>query len=194
MTLIIFAFLVVVVLLLAAMPKRKPKDLDKKLEDAVESWGDNNAPFIFKTLDYVSPQNTVYTQGFRLLQDPKSYISLVNQKLDKSSPDWVKYAKYSKGNHITGKFLDMPSYKAMTENDFEISLGLEQRHFDNMGDSIMQGIAVAIKLNCKDIAPPAKLGVSRTMKLSCSKISSEADISSFVESLDFIVSLVKVIA
>ena len=119
----IFGTLVVVVLLFAAMPKRKPKNLSDILEKAVEEWGENNAPIIFKTEEYVQAQNSSSTQGFRLLQDPKGdYITLVNKNLTRNSEEWSKYAKYSKGNHLTGKFLDMPDYATMTTGAFEMTL------------------------------------------------------------------------
>ena len=63
-----------------------------------------------------------------------------------------------------------------------------------MDGSIMSDIATAIKQNCKEIVPPSKIGASRTLKLSCAQIDSEEKIAVFVESLDFILSLVKVIA
>ena len=78
------------------LPK-KPKNLVDILEKNVEDWGSDNAPLIFKTEGYVAAQNSAYTQGFVLLQNPKSYISLANNKLDKDHPEWKKYAAQRQG-------------------------------------------------------------------------------------------------
>ena len=65
----IFGTAVVVVLLIMAMPKRKPKNVAVVLEKCVEKWGADNAPLIFKAEDYIQAQNSAQTQCFLLLQD-----------------------------------------------------------------------------------------------------------------------------
>lgn len=191
----IFGTAVVVVLLLMAMPKIKPWKLDKVLEKAVEAWGESNAPLIFKAEGYVQAKNTSQTQCFLLLQNPKrDYISLAMKELDKDSAEWKDYAKYGKG-HLTGKFLDMPSYKAMTEGDFEILLCMEQAHFKKMPeiDGIIEDLDSAISAHCGKKITSKRIGESRTIKLSCTQIKSYKDVEDFVERLEFILSLVKVV-
>lgn len=189
----IFGTAVVVVILFTAMPKRKPKNLAKQLEIAVEKWGENNAPLIFKTEDYRAAQNTNFTQGFKLLQNPKKdYIPLIIQNISKNTPEWSRYAKYRTDS--TGKFLDMPDYKEMTENDFHLSICLEQTHFKQMPeiDSIMKELTSAIQSVGKKISAK-RVGSSQTIEVSYSRIESKDDIVAFVDSLDYILSLIKVI-
>ena len=193
----IFGTAIVVVLLFAAMPKRKPKNLPKLLELAVETWGINNAPLIFKAEEYVQAKNSTQTQCFLLLQNPKKdYISLANQNVAMDSPEWMKYAKYGKANHLTGKFLDMPSYWDMTKNRFEMVLCMEQSHFKNMPeiDSIIINLVNAISVHCGENITPSRIGTSNTIRLNCAQICSTQDVEDFVEALDFILSLVKVVA
>lgn len=193
----IFGTLVVVVLLFAAMPKRKPKNLSNILEKAVEEWGENNAPIIFKTEEYIQAQNSSSTQGFRLLQDPKNdYITLVNKKLTRNSAEWSKYARYGNGNHSTGKFLDMPDYTVMTKGSFEMTLCMEQRHFKNMPeiDKIVDNLVTAINVNCGELFNSTRIGSSHTIKLICNQIDTTKKVNDFVEAIDFVLSLVKVIA
>lgn len=190
----IFGTAVVVVLLFAAMPKRKPKNLVSILEQAVEEWGENNAPLIFKAEEYVQAQNSKSVQGFRLLQNPKEdYIPLITQKIQKGSLEWARYAKY--GNHLTGKFLDMPSYADMISGNFNITICLEQSHFKKMSEinTIVDNIARAIPICGEAKFNARRIGSSHTIELSCPQINSAEDIKDLIETLDFILSLVKVI-
>ena len=82
--------LIVVILLVAFLKNlpRKPKDLTEILEKAVEDWGLDNAPLIFKAEGYVAAKGTDYTQGFVLLQDPTKYVTLIAENLNKESASW----------------------------------------------------------------------------------------------------------
>lgn len=189
--------LVVVVLLIAfikSLPK-KPKNLAEKLETDVEDWGTDNAPLIFKTENYVAAQNTDFEQGFVLLQDPRSYVSLSNSKLDKDNPEWYKYAQYGNGK-LTGKFIDLPSYQFMTQNDFHAMITMEQSHFKNMPeiDSIIKDIVAAINARSGSNIHAERVGASNKIRLICKKIETFEEKDHFVDMLDFVLSLVKVVA
>lgn len=191
------ATLVVVVILIAFFSaNKKPKNITEILETDVEAWGEANAPLIFKTEEYVAAKDSPYSQGFVLLQDPKSYVKLVNNRLTKGSAEWHKYAVYGKSNHLTGKFIDMPSYDEMTEDDFTVLFTLEQSHFNNMPkiDNLIEQIESAAKHHFAKQITAERVGKSRTIKLSCSRIKLKSDVDTFVEGIDFILSLVKVIA
>ena len=194
----IFGTAVVVVLLFASMPKRKPKNLVGILEQAVEDWGLDNAPVIFKSEEYEQAKDSNKTQSFVLLQDPKKeYINLVNAKLKPGSSEWTEYANASKHNHRTGKFLDMPSYEDMVQGKFEILLCLEQKHFTDMDeiDSIINNLEAAINVHIGEKMTAKRTSASqKKIRLSCEQIESEQDVNEFVDALDFILSLVKVIA
>lgn len=188
--------LIVVVLLVAfvkSLPK-KPKNLSEILEKSVEDWGIDNAPLIFKTEGYVAAQNSAYAQGFVLLQNPKNYIALANQKLNQNNPEWKKYAQYGSGK-LTGKFLDLPSYHAMTSADFEMMIVMEQSHFKNMPeiDSIVDDIVAAINARGETSVHAERVGKANKIRLSCKKIASSQDVEFLVDILDFVLSLVKVI-
>ena len=189
--------LVVVVILIAFFSaNKKPKNIMEILENAVELWGEANAPLIFKTEEYIAAQDLPYSQVFALLQDPKSYVKLANNQLQKGSTEWHKYAVYGRGNHLTGKFIDMPGYDKMTQNDFVVLVTMEQSHFKNMPDidATIDQIATAANLHCPEQSSAARVGKSRTIKVSCNKITTRGDVEAFVDELDFILSLVKVIA
>ncbi len=189
--------LITVVLLVAFIKSlpRKPKDLPAILEQAVEEWGEDNCPLIFKTENYVPAQNSTYTQGFVLLQNPREYVSLVNKKLDRDNPERKKYAQYGNGKH-TGKFLDFPSYEAMTLDGFSVLIVMEQSHFKNMPEinSIVESIVLAIGSRGEGKISAKRVGSSNKIRLECSKIESVQDVESFVDTLDFVLSLVKVVA
>ena len=189
---------VVVLLLVAAMPKRKPKNLVGLLEQEVEDWGLSNAPLIFKAEGYQTAKNTPdKTQCFLLLQDPKEdYIPLVGKKLNKESPNWLEYAQYGGVIKTTGKFLDMPSYADMVNKDFEIELILSQKHFKEMPEinSIIGDLESAINAHCDKRVRADKKVSTREIKLKCTRIQTKEDIYNLIDALDFIVSLVKVVA
>lgn len=189
--------LVVVILLVAfvkGLPK-KPKNLSEILEKSIEDWGIDNAPLIFKTEGYVAAQNSVYTQGFVLLQNPKNYISLANQKLNQDNPEWKKYAQYGSGK-LTGKFLDLPSYQVMVSADFDMMIVMEQSHFKNMPeiDAVVGDIVDAINARGERTVHAERVGKSNKIRLSCRKVESSQDVEFLVDMLDFVLSLVKVIA
>lgn len=184
---------VVALLLFAAMPEIKPRKLDKILEREMESWGEKNAPLIFKTEGYKSSE---FAQGFCLLQNPQGeYITLAARKIEKGSAEWSRYAKY--GNMtLTGKFLDMPSYVDMTAGNFKIHIYMEQSHFDKIEkiDKIISDIVNAAKLNSNGaFVDSRQIGVSRKIELTCKQIETAADVECLVEALDFVLSLVKVV-
>ena len=184
----------VVVLILCVFLKgiKRPKNIAEILEKAVEEWGDKNAPLIFKADGYVAAKDTPYTQGYLLLQNPKDYVGLVNAGLTKESPEWREYAAYGKG-HSTGKFFDIPCYDKMTQEDFAAQLTMEQSHFKTMPEELTGQIVTAVNFHCKGIKAK-RVGNSRTIKLTCNKINTKDDVNTFVDGLDFILSLVKVIA
>lgn len=129
-----------------------------------------------------------------MLQNPKSYVSLANNiKFD--SPEWHKYAKYGNGA-LTGKFLDMPEYKTMTESDHELLFVMEQDHFkksiESDYNSIIDDIITAINSRSDKITA-SRVGASYKIRLSCPKIETDKDVELLVETLDFILSLIKVV-
>lgn len=189
--------LVVVVLLVAFLRNlpRRPKDIADLLEKKVEQWGDDNIPLIFKTENYQSAQGSNYTQGFVLLQDPKSYIPLAAQKGSNEDQNWHKFAQYG-NNKLTGKFLDMPNYVTMVQSDFNVLFVMEQSHFKSKPsiDFVIGEIISAVNLHCSGRMSADRVGASLKFRLSCKKIETDQDVAAFVDALDFVLSLVKVVA
>lgn len=185
---------VVALLLFAAMPEIKPRKLDKILEHEVECWGENNAPFIFKAEGFKTPQDTNYTQGFMLLQDPTKYAKLVG--ITPQDEAWHDYARVRDGGRRpTGKFLSMPTYSAMTEKDFEITFTMGQKHFTDKANlsEIIDSIRDAIDAKPKNLVK--KVGkASNEIVISFKAIQSNKDVDEFVAIIDFVLSLVKVVA
>lgn len=191
----VFGTLVVVVvfyLVIKNMPK-KPKNLLETLEKAIEDWGLDNAPLIFKTVGYVASKDSPYSQGFVLLQNPKSYPLLANLKSD--SPNWIDYAQYKSPRKMTGKFLDMPNYETMTSSDFSVLFVMEQKHFQEMDiNQIITDITNAINQKYDNKIVADRIGQSAKFTIKYNRIVTTEDIEFFRDSLDFVLSLVKVVA
>lgn len=173
---------------------RKPKNIIELLEREVESWGIANAPMIFKAEGYKSAQGSPYKQGFLLLQDPRKFVSLSN--LTPESSEWSKYAKYGNGNR-TGKFIDLLDYKKMTEDIPTVSIIMKQSHFSQMNqiDEIIRDIYEAINAKYGEVVTANRQGSSYEILLTFKKkIETENDVKQFVEVLDYVLSLVKVVA
>ena len=189
-TLIIIALFI---LFIRQIP-RKPKNLVELLEREVENWGKDNSPLIFKAEGYVSAKDSPYTQGFLLLQNPRSFASL--SSMDPDSPEWENYAKYGSGNRLTGKFIDMPEYKQMTEDTVQVQFIMEQAHFSNMVEinEIVDSIISAINQRYKNLVGAHRIGASYKFTLQYKKIETEDDVRTFVDILDYVLSLVKVVA
>lgn len=190
----VFGTLVVIVVLLASI-KIKSFKIESILKNAVEDWGAKNVPLIFKIEEYVSAQDSAYSQGFFLLQEPKSYVSLVKRGLEKESEEWGKYAKYRKGgNKPTGKFIDMPSYREMTQQSFTVLVEMKQSHFSRIPEfqTILSDIIDVV--GRRDGVKARPIGQSAEFVLEFDKIKTKADAEHFVNTLDYILSLVKVIA
>ena len=192
----IFGTLVVVVVFYYIMKNapKKPKNITELLEKSIEDWGLDNSPLIFKTEGYISAQDSSYDQGFVLLQEPKSYPKLVDLAPDK--PNWIDYAQYKSPKRLTGKFLDMPSYKTMTSSEFDVLFVMEQAHFKNMDniDTIIADIIKAIEYRFAGKLKVNRIGNSSKFKLQYNKIATDQEIEDFRDSLDFVLSLVKVVA
>lgn len=190
----VFGTLVVIVVLLASI-KIKSFKIESILENAVEGWGEKNIPLIFKIEEYVSAQDSAYSQGFFLLQNPKSYVSLVKRGLEKGSEEWKKYAQYRKGgNRPTGKFIDMPSYREMTQQSFTVLVEMKQSHFSHIPEfqTILSDIIDVV--GRLDGVKARQIGQSAEFVLEFDTIKTRADVEHFVNTLDYILSLVKVIA
>ena len=195
----------VVVLILCAFLKgiKRPKKIAEILEKAVEEWGDKNAPLIFKAEGYGDPKPApshypLYTQGYVLLQKPQTeYVKLVASNLTKDSDTWHKYAISDKTNRSTGKFIDMPDYDKMTQEKFAVLITMNQRHFDKIPavDDLIGQIAIAANSPHDERIEVSIVGEkkTRTILLTCKPIIFEDDVKAFVNKLDFILSLVKVI-
>ena len=176
------------------MPKRKPKDLESILEERVEKWGLVNAPLIFKAENYQSAAGTNYAQGFVLLQDPTKYPSLVGIVPD--SEEWHRFAKAGQGNKTTGKFLSMPAYSTMVTDNFKIIFTMGQTHFkkkENIND-VFKDIVNAVKTKCHGYADIKPISSSLEIEITYKAIQTKQDVEKFVDSVDFVLSLVKVIA
>lgn len=194
----VFGTAVVVVLLFMAMPKRKPRNLAKILEEKVEAWGFSNAPMIFKTEGFVCAKEGKYTQGFVLLQNPSKYLTLLD--LDKNNPEWHTYANYT--SKQTGKFLDFPPYEEMVSKSFDVLFVLEQKHFKDKEDikDIIDNIIKAIENRFKkevanEIIEVRRIGNSEKFTVEFkSKISNKKEVEFLISVVDYILSLVKVIA
>jgi len=189
--------LIVVILLVAFLKNlpRKPKDLTEILEKAVEDWGLDNAPLIFKAEGYVAAKGTDYTQGFVLLQDPTKYVTLIAENLNKESASWSSYARYE-NNSRTGKFINLPSYKDMAQDKFDVLIFMEQAIFSKNKDinEIITKLASAITIRFQDRGISAeRVGQSQKIRIKCKRIENNQDVAAFVDSLDFVLSLVKVI-
>ncbi|MGN0619588.1 MAG: hypothetical protein ACI4J7_11270 [Ruminiclostridium sp.] len=182
---------VVFYLVVKNMP-HKPRNVTETLEKTIDEWGLNNAPLIFKTEGYVPSKDSLYSQGFVLLQDPKSYPTLVG--ITPESANWVDYAQYKSPKKLTGKFLDMPDYKTMTSSDFSILFVLEQKHFQNMDmQSIIDSIVNAVNRKYENKLKVDKVGSSSKFTIKYKRIVTTEDIEMFRNSLEFIMSLVKVV-
>ena len=190
----IFGTLVVVFLFVAAMPKRKPKDLDNILKEEVEKWGLDNAPLIFKAENYQTASGSSFVQGFVLLQDPTKYPSLVG--IVPESEEWHRFAKAGKENKTTGKFLSLPAYSAMVSDSFKVTFTMGQTHFkkkENMTD-VFNDIVRAIRTKYNGYVDIKPMQSSLEIDMTYKAIQTKEDVEQFVNSIDFVLSLVKVIA
>lgn len=96
----------------------------------------------------------------------------------------------------TGKFIDLPDYKTMTENPAKVQFIMEQSHFSKMPEisKIIDDIIYSINIRYKDIATASRIGSSYKFTVSYKKIVTAEDIDEFVGILDYVLSLVKVVA
>ena len=185
--------LIVAVLLITFLKQlpRKPKNLRERLEKEVELWGSKNSPLIFKAEGYVSEQSSEYTQGFVLLQNPEEYMRLSN--LTPESSIWSDYAHYA--SKKTGKFIDMPSYEIMMSGDFKIRVVMKQSHFSKKEgiETIINDIISSINSRYANEFEATQIGKSLSFTVSVKSINTDKEMDRFIELLDYIVSLVKVV-
>ena len=150
--------------------------------------------------DYIKRnKDTHYEQGFKLLQKPETYISLVKEGLNPENPEWEKYAKYTSGYNLTGKFINLPSYAYMTENDFDVLIALNQSHFkksDRDFENLVGEIKEVFNSKFKETgnAYAQRAGKALELTIHFKKINTREDIKTFVTELDFLLSIIKVIA
>ena len=187
----------VMVLFIAASVfiKKKQKNIVSLLDNAIQDWGDKNLPLIFKVEGFKQAQNSSYTQGFALLQNPREYIRVLRKNLTPAHPEWSKYAAYTSG--VTGKFIDMPSTIAMTTDKFDICVVMSQSHFKNMPDfdKAFEGIVECVNSRYQDFLTAYPLGKEFKFKMEFKhEIKTKEDVYTLIEVLDYIVSLVKVVA
>ncbi len=185
--------LIVAVLLITFIKQlpRRPKNLLERLENEVEEWGKKNSPLIFKAEEYVAEQSGEYAQGFVLLQNPEEYMGLSN--LTPESPVWSDYARYD--SRKTGKFIDMPSYETMTRSNFKIKVVMKQSHFSKKDriEEIIDKIISSINSRYVNEFKAIQIGKSLSFTVSIKSITTDKEMQRFIELIDYIVSLVKVV-
>lgn len=175
--------------------KKKSKDIVYILDESIKKWGNDNVPLVFKVEGFKQAQNSEYTQGFALLQNPREYVKLLRMNLTPSHPEWSRFASYS--SKETGKFIDMPSAETMTNGSFDICVVMNQTHFKNMPDfeNAFINILECVKDNCQNGVEAFRVGKELKIKIKFeNKIQTKDDIKVLTEVLDYIVSLVKVVA
>lgn len=179
----------VVVAILFASIKFPSFKLKTRLENAVESWGENNAPLIMKAINWVATDDK--KQGFKILQNQEDFTDRIVAPLNKDGEDWVKLADYS--NKKTGRFIAMPSYEDMIANNFKVTIYTNQSHFEKLDnfDKNYSKLIDAIKVRYPECE--VKPSSQHIMELSFKKISNRDDIIKFVNVLDFVMSVIKVI-
>ena len=186
--------ILVLIVATSVFVKKKTRNITAILENSIEKWGNDNLPLVFKVEGFKQAQNSTYTQGFALLQNPREYITVLKKNLNPNHPEWSKYASYSSG--ITGKFIDMPSAESMTSGKFDICIVMTQSHFRNMPDfdKTFSGIIDCIDANYKDVIKIYSIGKEFKFKIEFKQeIKTQEDIDILIEVLDYIVSLVKVV-
>lgn len=171
--------------------KNQPKKLADKLSGSLDDWGNNNCPLIFKTTDFapVPP----YVQGFTILSEPKEFLDIPQVKYDLENELVQKYA--SQKSKKTGKFIDMPSCHDMVSDKFTVKINFIQSHFINrengfkdVADSINKRFAI------NGIQAQIPTEKAKDFTVSIPKISSADEIDQFIDLLDFVLTLVKIIA
>ena len=185
----------VLIIATSVFVKKKVSKITEVLEKSIEDWGKENEPLVFKVEGFKQAQNSIYTQGFALLQNPREYVSLLKINLNSEHPEWLKYASYS--SKFTGKFIDMPSTEVMTSGSFDICVVMNQTHFKNMSDfeNTFSDIIGCVNNNYKNVVKASQ--ISKELKFTVhfdQKIQTKDDIDTLIEVLDYIVSLVKVVA
>ena len=171
--------------------KNQPKKLVDKLNAAVAEWGNNNCPLIFKTTDF-APVDT-YEQGFTILREPKQFLDFPELQYNVENETVAKYASQKSKN--TGKFIDMPSYQAMVSGRFNIKLNFIQSHFAERADGF-KDVAQSINLRFSAVGIEAQKPTDKAQQfvISVPQITNDDDINQFVDLLDFILTLLKIIA
>ena len=85
----------------------------------------------------------------------------------------------------------------MTNGKFDISIVMAQSHFKNMPDfeNAFSGIVECVNENYRDVLTAYPIGKEYKFKIEFKQeIKTQDDINAFVDVLDYIVSLVKVVA
>ena len=183
--------LVVIVLLFVAI-KPSSQKLEKKLEKSLSKWAFDNCPLIFKAYEYRSDKFDI---GYKLLQSPESYLDLIANEWEEDTESYNEYARYEHNNK-TGQFLHLPSVEKMIGNNFKIKVVLKQTHFEKIEniDSKIEKMKSSIKT--KYIGKSIQqliVDKNKEFEISCKKISTNEDIQNFVEMLEFLLALVRIV-
>lgn len=181
----------VVVAILFASIKLPSFGLKGKIEESVEKWGLENAPLIFKAKNFVEAKNNTASQGFKILQNQEDFTKYIVIPMKKDDEEWDKLADY--GNHKTGKFITMPSYDEMIQNDFVITVYTNQKHFEELPDFKANFSNLITACNNRYGRIATQHGNQFVFDLSFKKIKNSEDIDKLIEVLDFVLSVVKVI-
>ncbi len=88
--------------------------LTKKLNKELQSFEERYTPLIFKVSDFEKMKGEKYEQGFCILKDFTSFITID----DLTAEEKEKYA--SRNSRETTKFIDLPSNNTMLNENFKV--------------------------------------------------------------------------
>ena len=179
--------LIIVVILFAAI-KIKPRNITGKLRDAVTNWGNSNIPLIFKMTEDGEGH---YKNSYALLTDHLKYIDLLSYDTKPGNTVWDKYRNPS--SHDTGRFLELPEFQTMTTGDFEVVVHMEQDHFKEIDEKTIQTMLNRLSNISEIIDTVNEVPKSKKAIVKFKSIKTTDDIEQFIIALNYLLSVVTVI-
>ncbi len=171
----------VFIIAIRSFARNRPKTLEGKLNKSIDDWGNANCPLLFKVEGFQKEKDEYYEQGYSILQNQNEFL---RKSIAMSDEEMELYASYR--SKRTGKFVDLPSLRRMVDSNFKIRFNFIESTYGEEAANFVDETYQCINGRFKEEKFKARVIDKRHFTVEIPRISTEEQIDSFVELLDFV--------
>jgi hypothetical protein len=173
----------VMFLAIRSIIKNTPQNIKQELESAFKNWEADTRPLIFKVSDFEEKEK--YKICYAILSNPNDFLDLP-QNL---SIEW-EAKLMTKNSKQSGKFLSLPSFDEMIEDDFNMEFHFIDSSYIEEKSEMKNLVSKTIKcISGRFLSIRATPKGSNDFSIDYNKILSKSDVGELIVFINFVIIL-----